>query len=81
MYFPVQIPRLSMDLVKRLFPLCEQLQIPMDQFVHEALAQAVARAEEGLEQKEAELRPAATGWGTGAGWPPRNLEKTPPVPD
>lgn len=61
MYYPVQIPRLSMDLVKRLFPLCEQLQIPMDQFVSEAIAQAVARAEEGLEQKEAELRPAAAG--------------------
>ena len=52
MYYPVQIPRLSMDLVKRLFPLCQRLQIPMDQFVREALAQAVARAEEGLEQKE-----------------------------
>lgn len=51
MYFPIQIPRLSMDLVKRLFPLCQRLQIPMDQFVREALAQAVARAEEGLERE------------------------------
>ena len=56
MYYPVQIPRLSMDLVKRLFPLCERLRVPMDQFMNEAVSQAVARAEEGLEQKEAELR-------------------------
>ena len=52
MYYPVQIPRLSMDLVKRLYPLCERLQVPMDQFVSEALAQAVARAEEGLAKEE-----------------------------
>jgi len=39
MYYPVQIPRLSMDLVKRLYPLCRRLQIPMEQFVSEALAQ------------------------------------------
>ena len=55
MYFPIQIPKLSMDLVKRLYPLCERLQIPMDQFVSEALAQAVARAEEGLERGGEEL--------------------------
>ena len=53
MYYPVQIPRLSMDLVKRLYQLCRRLQMPMEQFVDEALAQAVARAEEGLEREGA----------------------------
>lgn len=61
LHYPVQIPKLSMDLVKRLYPLCQRLQIPMDQFVSEALVQAVAKAEERLEQKEVELRPAAAG--------------------
>ena len=59
MYFPIQIPKLSMDLVKRLYPLCQRLQIPMDQFLNEAVAQAVARAEEGLERRGEELTPAA----------------------
>ena len=60
MYYPVQIPKLSMDLVKRLYPLCQRLQIPMERFVDETLAQAVARAEEGLErEREKELTPAA----------------------
>ena len=54
MYYPVQIPRLSMDLVQRLYPLCQRLEIPMEQFVNEAVAQSVARAEEGLEGKEQE---------------------------
>lgn len=47
-----------MDLVKRLYPLCQRLQIPMEQFVREAVARAVARAEEGLEQKEEKPGPA-----------------------
>jgi predicted transcriptional regulator len=51
MYYPVQIPRLSMDIVKRLYPLCRQLEVPMEVFVNEALAQAVARAEAGLERE------------------------------
>ena len=59
MYYPVQIPRLSMDLVKRLYPLCRHLQIPMERFVDEALAQAVVRAEEGLEGEAP--APAAAG--------------------
>ncbi|MCC7264914.1 MAG: hypothetical protein IT369_20540 [Candidatus Latescibacteria bacterium] len=57
MYFPVQIPRLSMDLVKRLYPLCQRLEIPMAVFVNEAVAQAVARAE--AEETKAEPAPAA----------------------
>ncbi|MBI2502175.1 MAG: hypothetical protein HYW07_02950 [Candidatus Latescibacteria bacterium] len=61
MYYPVQIPRLSMDLVKRLFPLCQRLEIPMDRFVSEALAQAVARAEEGLEREEPAAAAVAAG--------------------
>jgi hypothetical protein len=35
--------------VQRLYPLCERLRVPMDQFMNEAIAQAVARAEAGLE--------------------------------
>ena len=58
MYLPVQIPKLRADLVQRLYPLCQRLEIPMTRFVNEAVAQAVARAEEGLE-KETELAPAA----------------------
>ena len=61
MYFPIQIPRLSMDLVKRLYPLCQRLQIPMDQFMNEAVAQAVARAEEGLEREEPAAAAVAAG--------------------
>ena len=61
MYFPIQIPRLSMDLVKRLYPLCERLQIPMEVFVNEAIAQAVARAEEGLAKEEPALAAVAAG--------------------
>ena len=55
MYYPVQIPRLSMDLMKRLYPLCRRLQMPMEQFVNEVVTQAVARAEEGLERGGAAL--------------------------
>ncbi|MBI2502913.1 MAG: hypothetical protein HYW07_06730 [Candidatus Latescibacteria bacterium] len=50
MYLPMQIPKLSADLVQRLYPLCQRLEIPMAVFVNEAVAQAVARAEEGLER-------------------------------
>ena len=52
MYFPMQIPRLSMDMVKRLYPLCQRLRVPMEVFVNEAVAQAVARAEKGLAKEE-----------------------------
>jgi hypothetical protein len=65
MYFPIQIPKLSMDLVKRLYPLCQRLQIPMDQFMNEAVAQAVARAEEGLEPVGAALGVAENRAGAG----------------
>ncbi|MBM3280790.1 MAG: hypothetical protein FJY95_22340 [Candidatus Handelsmanbacteria bacterium] len=58
MYYPVQIPRLSMDLMKRLYPLCQRLQIPMDQFMNEAIAQAVAKAEAGLVKEEGAPGPA-----------------------
>jgi hypothetical protein len=41
-----------MELMKRLYPLCQRLQVPMEQFMNEAVAQAVARAEAGLEGEE-----------------------------
>jgi predicted transcriptional regulator len=55
MYLPMQIPKLRADLAQRLYPLCERLRVPMDQFVNEAVAQAVARAEAGLEGEGAGL--------------------------
>ena len=75
MYFPIQIPRLSMDLVKRLYPFCQRLQIPMEQFVDEALAQAVARAEEGLVKEEATPGPALLR-GAGLPWGNNRLKTT-----
>ena len=53
---PVPVPCGGEAVLSILYPLCQRLQIPMDQFMDESVAQAVARAEEGLE-KEAELTP------------------------
>ena len=41
-------PRLRDDLVKRLYVLCQRLEVPMTHLVNGALEQAVQRAEEGL---------------------------------
>jgi predicted transcriptional regulator len=47
-------PKLSTDLVQRLYPLCQRLAVPMTRFVNEAVAQALKQAEEGLEQRGTE---------------------------
>lgn len=60
MYLPMQIPKLRPDLAQRLHPLCRRLQVPMEQFVNEAVALAVAKAEEGLEREGKEQTPAET---------------------
>ncbi|MBM3280843.1 MAG: hypothetical protein FJY95_22620 [Candidatus Handelsmanbacteria bacterium] len=54
----MQIPKLRPELAQRLHPLCQRLQIPMDQFMNEAIAQAVAKAEAGLVKEEAAPGPA-----------------------
>lgn len=58
MYLPMQIPKLRPELAQRLHPLCQRLQIPMDQFMNEAIAQAVAKAEAGLVKEEGAPGPA-----------------------
>jgi predicted transcriptional regulator len=50
-------PKLREDLVQRLYPLCQRLELPMTRFVNEAVAQAVARAE--AQEAKAEPAPAA----------------------
>jgi len=44
-------PKLDPDLVKRLYALCQKLEMPMTRFVNEAVAQVVRQAEECLERK------------------------------
>jgi len=58
MYLPMQIPKLRPELAQRLHPLCQRLRLPMEQFMDEAVAQAVVRAEEGLEQERERPGPA-----------------------